>query len=113
MQKLVRPLLLVALVAASAGVVVQPALACAHALEHLEEARAADPPGEAPGGDAEDEAHCDLCLSLSQGRAALDSTAAFGFGQSPLVGLVEPLAPQPVSIRPSRAPESPRAPPLT
>ena len=105
-----RRLLLTALVAALA--VVQPTLSFSHALEHLEQARATDAPGEDSQGNHEGGAHCDLCLSLSQGRAALVSKTLLAPVRTPLVARIESAVPLPVPSRALRAPESPRAPPL-
>ncbi|MDJ0868625.1 MAG: hypothetical protein QNK03_21125 [Myxococcota bacterium] len=108
-----RKLLGAALIAAFAALaVVQPTLSSAHALEHLETGGTTGPPAEAPSADPEAGAHCDLCLSLSQGRTALDSAGMQAQVCTPVVGRIAPVVPLLVPIRASRAPESPRAPPL-
>ncbi len=109
-RQLLGAALLIALAVLAVG---QPTLSSAHALEHLETAGTSGAPGEAPWGDPEAGAHCDLCLSLSQGRTALDSAGMQVQVCTPLVGRrTEPVVPLLVPIRASRAPESPRAPPL-
>ena len=107
-----RQRLVAALVTALAALaVVHPALSFAHALEHVQEARALDPSEEPPREDEEGGAHCDLCLSLSLSRTALVPKGVLAQVRTALVGRIEPALPLPVPVRASRAPESPRAPP--
>ena len=76
MQALGRPLLTTALAAALTAIALaSPALSLSHELAHAAEAAAEAPWG--TGGDERDETGCDLCQSLSGGRA-LQVSSPFG-----------------------------------
>lgn len=87
-----------------------PASSLHHALEHVAPAGTAEThrggPNEVPG------AHCDVCQSLSQMRAALTPTAQDSCALVSVAGATTRFVTQCLSIRASHTPDSPRAPPL-